>query len=152
MIRKISTLLLAVLAVCLLAGQNAEAQDPDWGPVDTLVVVTDTAVQVDTATVGIATFCPPNHFKVDVVDCDGNPAPGVKVRLKPPDGSQETRVTDSNGRCCFARSNIVTNPTQEPPSWEPGYYGLTAGGVGELVYRAGNGNIHVDLSSCPPGR
>lgn len=151
MIREISSLLLAVLALCLLGGHNAEAQDPDWSPIDTLVVVTDTAVYADTAAIAVAT-CLDNYFEVDVVDCDGNPAPGVKVKLNCPDGSQETRVTDSNGRCCFARSNIVTNPTAEPPSWEPGYYSLTAGGVGEVVYRAGNGNIHVDLSSCPPGR
>ena len=130
--------ILMVTMLLVVAAHNAQAQKPPPWYTDSLLV--DTAI--------VWTICQANHFEVDVIDCHGDPDPGVTVTLTCPDGSQETRVTNAEGRCCFVRGFF---PTGEP-SWEPGYYGLTAGGVGELVYRAGNGNIHVDLSSCPPGR
>jgi hypothetical protein len=128
-------LLVAAFTLSVGVAHDAEAQKPPPWNVDSV----DTFYS--------ETLCASNHFDGCVRDCDGNPDPGVTVTLTCPDGSQETGVTNSDGEYCFARP---FHPSGQP-SWEPGYYGLTAGCLGKLVYREGDGDIEVDLSSCCPG-
>ena len=128
-------LFIVIMAVAFLSGIPGEisGQEPHPWPPDSLQG---------------QSVCMSNHFGGRVHDCDGNPHPGVTVTLTSPDGSVETDVTNSEGKYCFARPISFTGE----PSWETGYYGLTAGCLGQFVYREGNGDIEVDLSSCCPGR
>jgi hypothetical protein len=93
-------------------------------------------------------ICMFNHFSGVVSDCEHNPVSGETVTLTDPSGTQETDVTNSEGRYCFARPI----PFPSGSAWEPGYYGLTTRCMGRLVYREGNGDINVNLSVCCPGR
>jgi hypothetical protein len=90
--------------------------------------------------------CMYNHFSGIVYDCDHNPAQGETVTLRFPDGSTETDVTNSEGKYCFAKPIPIPGGT----GWEPGYYGLETRCNVKLVYRAGDGDIDIDLSVCCP--
>jgi hypothetical protein len=130
--RKILAIMPAlVLGLCVVAAYAVKPQDPHPSPADPI---------------GTETLCMYNHFDGEVHDCYGNPVPGVTVKITCPDGSVETCVTNSEGKYCFARPISFSGE----PSWEPGYYGLTAGCLGEIVYRAGDGDIEVNLSTCCP--
>ena len=130
--QNISILLVAVLALCVVNAGSVKPADLHPSPV------------VDS--MEVETLCPWNSFDVSVSDCDGNPVAGVTVTLTCPDGSQETRVTNSDGKCCFARGISFSGE----PSWPTGYYALTAGCLVKLVYRSSDGDIEVDLSTCCP--